>query len=163
MRRQRGRHWISAMSTNPYGSGDNFDPAGSHVLPAMIRRFHEAKLASAGSVTIWGTGDPRREFLHVDDLAGACPYLLEHYDDDVAINVGTGTDVSIRELAQLVAGIVGWHGTMLFDTSKPDGTPRKLLDVQRLDQLGWKASIPLADGIASTYEWYLQNEATLRR
>jgi GDP-L-fucose synthase len=162
MRRQHGHRWISAMPTNLYGPGDNFDPAGSHVLPAMIRRFHEAKLAGAGSVTIWGTGSPRREFLHVDDLASACLYLLEHYDDDVAINVGTGTDISIRELAELVAGIVGWHGTMQFDTSKPDGTPRKLLDVQRLDQLGWKASIPLAEGIASTYEWYLQHEGTLR-
>jgi GDP-L-fucose synthase len=162
MRRQHGHHWISAMPTNLYGPGDNFDKAGSHVLPAMIRRFHEAKLAGAHAVTIWGTGSPRREFLHVDDLASACLYLLEHYDDDIAINVGTGNDVSIRELAELVAETVGWQGTMQFDTSKPDGAPRKLLDVQRLNQLGWKATIPLADGIASTYEWYLQNEQALR-
>jgi GDP-L-fucose synthase len=162
MRRQHGHRWISAMPTNLYGPGDNFDPANSHVLPAMIRRFHEAKAAGAPSVTIWGTGTPRREFLHVDDLAAACLYLLEHYDDEVAINVGVGTDVSIRKLAETVADVVGWRGEMLFDPIKPDGTPRKLLDVSRLDRLGWKASISLADGVAATYQWYLDHEGTRR-
>jgi GDP-L-fucose synthase len=158
MRRQHGHRWISAMPTNLYGPGDNFDPAGSHVLPAMIRRFHHAKATQARSVTIWGTGTPRREFLHVDDLASACLHLIEHYDDEVAINVGTGSDVSIQELAELTAEIVGWSGALDFDPAKPDGTPRKLLDVTRLDRLGWKAEIPLADGIASTYAWYLTHE-----
>jgi GDP-L-fucose synthase len=162
MRRQYGHRWISAMPTNLYGPGDNFDPVGSHVLPAMIRRFDEARRAGATAVTIWGTGTPRREFLHVDDLAAACLHLLEHYDDDVAINVGTGTDVSIRELAELTAEVVGWSGTLLFDPTKPDGTPRKLLDVSRLDRLGWKASIPLSDGLASTYRWYLDHAGALR-
>jgi GDP-L-fucose synthase len=157
MRRQHGHRWISAMPTNLYGPGDTFDPAGSHVLPAMIRRFDEAEQAGARSVTIWGTGTPRREFLHVDDLAAACLYLLEHYDDDVAINVGTGTDVSILELARLTADVVGWRGRIDTDPTKPDGTPRKLLDVTRLDRLGWKASIPLADGLSSTYAWYREN------
>jgi GDP-L-fucose synthase len=162
MRRQHGHHWISAMPTNLYGPGDNFDPTGSHVLPAMIRRFHEARAAGAETVTIWGSGTPRREFLHVDDLAAACLYLLDHYDDDVAINVGTGTDVSILELAQLTADVVGWRGRIETDPTKPDGTPRKLLDVSRLDHLGWKAAIPLPDGLSSTYAWYLENQATLR-
>ncbi|HEY6797805.1 MAG TPA: GDP-L-fucose synthase [Kineosporiaceae bacterium] len=159
MRRQHGHRWISAMPTNLYGPGDTFDPARSHVLPAMIRRFHTARASGARTVTIWGTGTPRREFLHVDDLAAACLHLLDHYDDDVAINVGTGSDVSIRELAELIAEIVGWSGTMAFDPSKPDGTPRKLLDVSALDRLGWKAAVPLADGIAATYAWYLAHQA----
>jgi len=155
MRRQHGHSWISAMPTNLYGPGDNFDPFTSHVLPAMIRRFDDARKADAGSVTIWGTGSPRREFLHVDDLADACLYLLENYDEDEPINVGTGEDITVRELAELTAEVVGWQGELLFDPSKPDGTPRKLLDVGRLDRLGWKAAVPLADGLASTYRWYL--------
>jgi len=159
MRRQHGHRWISAMPTNLYGPGDNFDPTGSHVLPAMIRRFHEAKATGARTVTVWGTGTPRREFLHVDDLAAACLHLLDRYDGEVAVNVGTGTDVSIRELAELTAQIVGWRGTLLFDPAKPDGTPRKLLDVTLLDRLGWKATIPLADGLAATYDWYRERNA----
>jgi len=162
MRRQHGHRWISAMPTNLYGPGDNFDPTGSHVLPAMIRRFHEAKETGADTVTIWGTGFPRREFLHVDDLAAACLFLLENYDDDVAINVGTGTDVSILELARLTADVVGWNGPIATDPTKPDGTPRKLLSVARLDGLGWKASIPLRDGLAGTYAWYVANQASRR-
>jgi GDP-L-fucose synthase len=162
MRRQHGHRWISAMPTNLYGPGDNFDPVGSHVLPAMIRRFHEAARTGADVVTVWGSGAPRREFLHVDDLAAACLHLLDCYDDDVAINVGTGTDISIRELAELTAEIVGWRGRLEFDTSRPDGTPRKLLDVSRLDRLGWKAGITLADGLAGTYRWYLDNQSSLR-
>jgi len=154
LRRQHGHRWISAMPTNLYGPGDTFDPENSHVLPAMIRRFHHARTTGADTVTVWGTGTPRREFLHVDDLASACLHLLDTYDDDIAVNVGTGNDVSIRELAELTAEIVGWHGTLEFDATRPDGTPRKLLDVTLLDRLGWKASIPLADGLASTYTWY---------
>ena len=154
MRRQHGHRWISAMPTNLYGPGDTFDPEGSHVLPAMIRRFDEARRAGTGTVTVWGTGTPRREFLHVDDLAAACLHLLDHSDGDTAVNVGTGSDVSIRDLAELTADVVGWHGTLEFDATRPDGTPRKLLDVTLLDRLGWKASIPLADGLAATYAWY---------
>jgi len=162
MRRQHGHRWISAMPTNLYGPGDSFDPENSHVLPAMIRRFHEARTAGATSVTIWGTGTPRREFLHVDDLASACLHLLEHYDGDVAVNVGTGSDVSIRELAELTAEVVGWEGTLQFDPTRPDGTPRKLLDVTLLDRLGWKATTPLADGLASTYAWYVAQDGAVR-
>ncbi len=154
LRRQYGVHYISAMPTNLYGPNDNFDPTGSHVFPAMIRRFHEAKLDGAESVTLWGSGTPRREFLHVDDLADALLFLLEHYDSPETINVGTGEDVTIRELAETVAEVVGWHGEMLQDTSKPDGTPRKLLDVTRLTTLGWTAKTSLRDGIESTYAWY---------
>jgi len=157
MRRQHGVSWISAMPTNLYGPGDNFDPTSSHVLPAMIRKFHDAKVA-ADAVTLWGTGTPQREFLHVDDLARACLFLLERYDGDEHVNVGTGEDVTIRELAELVAGVVGYHGPVLWDSGKPDGTPRKLLDVRRIQALGWKPEIPLADGIRSTYDWYLAHE-----
>lgn len=157
IRRQHGAHWISAMPTNLYGPGDNFDPVGSHVLPALIRRFHEAKVAGASSVTIWGSGSPRREFLHVDDLARACLLLLERYDEPLPINVGTGSDVSILELAEMVAHAVGYTGELVFDTSKPDGTPRKLLDVSRLRALGFTPSIGLAEGIADTYAWYTEN------
>lgn len=156
LRRQHGLHYISAMPTNLYGPGDNFDLATSHVLPAMIRRFHEAKESGAASVTLWGTGSPRREFLHVDDLAAACLTLLERYDDPAPINVGVGEDVTIKELAELVADVVGFEGDLEWDTSKPDGTPRKLLDVSRIHDLGWKAEIGLRDGITSTYEWYRQ-------
>jgi GDP-L-fucose synthase len=162
MRRQHGHAWISAMPTNLYGPGDNFDATTSHVLPAMIRRFDQARAAGAKVVTIWGSGTPRREFLHVDDLAAACLHLLEHYAAPEPINVGVGDDVTIRQLAETTAEVVGWHGDMIFDTSKPDGTPRKLLDVTRLDTLGWKASIPLRDGLASTYQWYLDHRAHLR-
>jgi GDP-L-fucose synthase len=162
MRRQHGRHWISAMPTNLYGPNDNFDLQSSHVLPALIRRFHEAKESGAGEVVLWGSGTPRREFLHVDDLAAACLFLLERYDEPGTINVGVGQDVTIRELAETIAEVVGYQGRISQDTSKPDGTPRKLLDVSRINDLGWKASIPLRDGIASTYEWYRQHQAESR-
>jgi GDP-L-fucose synthase len=154
LRRQHGVSYISAMPTNLYGPGDNFDPETSHVLPGMIRRFHEAVQAGAGEVVVWGTGTPRREFLHVDDLARACVTLLEQYDDPAPINVGVGEDVSIRELAEIVAEIVGFDGSIVQDTSKPDGTPRKLLDVSRINALGWRPEIGLREGIARTYDWY---------
>ena len=153
-RREYGRHWISAMPTNLYGPGDTFDLETAHVLPALIRRFHEASLAGAPSVTLWGTGSPRREFLHVDDLAAACLRLLDVYDEDEHINVGVGDDVTIAELAALVADIVGYSGEVEWDAAKPDGTPRKLLDVSRISALGWEPQIGLAEGIGSTYEMY---------
>ena len=156
-RKQYGHKWISAMPTNMYGPGDNFDLENSHVLPALIRKFHDAKTHGKASVLLWGTGSPRREFLHSDDLGRACVYLLENYDDDIAINVGVGEDVSIKELAELIQGVVGFAGEIEWDSSKPDGTPRKLLDVSRIASLGWKAQISLVDGIRSTYEWYLDN------
>lgn len=159
LRRQHGVHYISAMPTNLYGPGDNFDVKGSHVLPGLIRRFHEAKGAGAPAVTVWGTGTPRREFLHVDDMARACVHLLDHYDDPDPINIGVGEDLSIHELAELVADVVGFRGTLHFDTSKPDGTPRKLLDVSRVHALGWKAQIDLRAGLESTYAWYLEQLA----
>ena len=155
IRRQYGLSYISAMPTNLYGPGDNFDLETSHVLPALIRRFHEAKQSGADDVTLWGSGAPRREFLHVDDLARACLHLLENYDDPTTINIGTGEDVRIRELAELVAGVVGYEGNIDWDTSRPDGTPRKLLDVSRIRSLGWQPAIGLEQGITSTYEWYL--------
>jgi GDP-L-fucose synthase len=158
-RRQHGASFISAMPTNLYGPGDNFDLQKSHVLPAMIRRFHEAKQSGADEVTLWGTGTPRREFLHVDDLARACVFLLERYDDPAPINVGVGHDLTIRELAELVGDVVGYDGSLAFDASKPDGTPRKLLDVSRINDLGWEARIPLREGIASTYEWFREHVA----
>ena len=161
-RRQYGRTWISAMPTNLYGPGDNFHPTNSHVLPALIRRLHEAKETGLPEVVIWGTGTPRREFLHVDDLASAVHFLLENYDSPETINVGVGEDISIRELAELVADIVGYEGALTQDVSKPDGTPRKLLDVSRLNALGWKAQVSLRDGITSTYEWYLQHLSDFR-
>jgi GDP-L-fucose synthase len=161
-RRQHGRHWISAMPTNLYGPNDNFDPQSSHVLPALIRRFHEAKDAGAGEVVLWGTGTPRREFLHVDDLAAASLFLLENYDSGETINVGVGQDVTIRELAEIVADVVGYDGDLIQDTSKPDGTPRKLLDVSKINGLGWKATVPLREGIATTYQWFLEHRAELR-
>ena len=162
-RRQYGFDAISVMPTNLYGPGDNFDLENSHVLPAMIRRFHEAKLAAAPSVTIWGTGTPRREFLHVDDMAEACVFLMQHYSDAMHINVGVGVDLTILELAELVAKTVGYDGAILTDPSKPDGTPRKLMDVARIHALGWKARVPLADGIAETFRWYLANASAVRR
>lgn len=153
-RRQYGHRWISAMPTNMYGPGDNFDLENSHVLPALIRKFHDAKVSGANSVTLWGTGAPRREFLYSDDLAKACLFLLEKYDDEVAINVGVGEDISIRDLADLVARIVEFDGEINWDSSKPDGTPRKLLDVSKLSELGWKPSVGLSLGVAETYKWF---------
>jgi len=154
-RRQYGVAYHSAMPTNLYGPGDNYHPTNSHVLPALIRRFHEAREAGAPEVGAWGTGSPRREFLHVDDLADACHFLLRQADLPDWINVGTGTDVTIRELTELVAGVTGYGGRITWDASKPDGTPRKLLDVSRLSGLGWKAKIALKDGIASTYQSFI--------
>jgi GDP-L-fucose synthase len=157
-RNQYGHSWISAMPTNMYGPGDNFDLENSHVLPALIRKFDDAKSSGAATVKLWGSGTPRREFLHADDLGRACVYLLENYNDDVAINVGVGEDVSIKELAELIQKITGFEGNIEWDSSKPDGTPRKLLDVSRISALGWKAQISLEDGIRSTYEWYKANQ-----
>jgi GDP-L-fucose synthase len=154
LRRQYGVHYISAMPTNLYGPGDNFDPLGSHVLPALIRRFDEAVRSGTPTVTVWGTGTPRREFLHVDDLARACVHLLEHYDEPEPVNIGVGEDLPIREIAEMVAEVVGFEGTIEFDTTKPDGTPRKLLDVSRIRQLGWEPRIGLREGLAETYRWY---------
>lgn len=159
-RRQYGFHAISLMPTNLYGPGDNFDLQSAHVLPALIRKFHEAASSGAPEVEIWGTGTPRREFLHVDDLADAALHLMLHYDEEEIINVGTGEDVSIRDLAGLVAEVAGYRGRLKFDPSKPDGTPRKLLDVSRLRALGWKPRIGLAEGIRATYEGYAQRLKT---
>ena len=156
-RREYGRRWISAMPTNLYGPGDNFDLETAHVLPALIRRFHEAREAGAPSVALWGTGSPRREFLHVDDLAAACLRLLDVYDEPEHINVGVGSDVTIAELAQLVADVVGYSGKLDWDSSKPDGTPRKLLDVSRIQARGWEPQIELSDGLEATYTWYQAN------
>lgn len=155
-RRQYGCDYISAMPTNLYGPGDNFDLASSHVMPALIRKAHEAKLAGAGSITIWGTGTPRREFLHVDDLADACVFLLKSYSDEGHVNVGSGTDIPIRDLAALVCEIVGFAGEIVCDTTKPDGTPRKLMSGDRIAGLGWKPKIELREGIAAVYELYQQ-------
>jgi GDP-L-fucose synthase len=159
-RKQHRRNWISAMPTNVYGPGDNFDENTSHVLPALIAKFHAAKKAGSNSVTVWGSGSPKREFLHSDDLASACLFLLEKYNEDTHINVGTGTDLSIKDLAQTIAGVIGFDGEIQFDNSKPDGTPRKLLDVSKLSALGWKSSIQLKDGIQKTYDWFLSHEAS---
>jgi GDP-L-fucose synthase len=161
-RAQHGFNAISLMPTNLYGPGDNFDLRNSHVLPALIRRFHDAKVESQPEVTIWGTGKPRREFLHADDLASAAVFLMQHYSESEIINVGTGEDVTIAELAHLVSAVIGYKGKLAFDTTKPDGTPRKLLDVSRLHALGWRHKITLADGIQSTYDWYLQNASSAR-
>jgi GDP-L-fucose synthase len=162
IRRQHGLPWISAMPTNLYGPGDNFSVENSHVLPALVRRIHEAQQTGAPEVVVWGTGSPRREFLHVDDLARACLHLLENYDDAQHINVGTGEDVTIRELAETIESVVGYDGSLGWDTSKPDGTPRKLLDVSRIKALGWEPRIGLREGIASTYDWYREHLATAR-
>ena len=156
-RSQYGHHWISAMPTNMYGPGDNFDLESSHVLPALIRKFHDATTGDAVSVSLWGTGSPLREFMHADDLASACLFLLSNYDSDLPINVGTGSEISIQDLAHLIQDIVGFKGEIAWDGSKPDGTPRKLLDSSRINSLGWEAEIPLEQGLASTYEWYLSN------
>lgn len=157
-RKQFGCNFISAMPTNLYGPHDNFDLAGSHVVPALIRKFHEAKLAGVSEVEIWGTGKPRREFLHVHDLASACIYLMDHYNDASTINVGTGDDVPISGLAALVRDVVYPEAKLVYDSSKPDGTPRKLLDVSRIHALGWHHQIGLAEGIQSTYQWFLENQ-----
>ena len=162
-RRQFGFNAISLMPTNLYGTGDSFDLENSHVLPALIRKFHEAKRAGLPTVIIWGTGAPRREFMFVDDLASAVVYLTQNYAAAGPINVGVGTDITIRELAELVGHIVGFQGELVFDTTKPDGTPRKLLDVSRLKALGWQATMPLAEGIRTTYAWFCANETQLRQ
>jgi GDP-L-fucose synthase len=155
--KQYGDNFISVMPTNLYGPNDNFDLATSHVFPALIRKFHEAKVANAPTVTVWGTGSPKREFLHADDLAAACVHLMKTYNDPEIVNIGTGEDVSIKEFAELVREVVGYTGEIVWDTTKPDGTPRKLLDVSKVNGLGWKASISLRDGIAKTYAWFVEN------
>lgn len=157
-RKQYGRRYISVMPCNLYGPGDNFDPLNSHVLPALIRRFHEAKASELAEVVVWGTGTPLRELLHVDDLARAVVFCLDRYDAYEHINCGAGSDISIAGLAELVARIVGYRGKIAFDPSKPDGTPRKLLDSSRIAALGWQSEIGLEDGIAATYRWYLENK-----
>ncbi len=162
-RRQYGFNAIAAMPTNLYGPGDNFSLENSHVLPAMIRKFHEARQTGAAAVTLWGTGTPRREFLHVDDLAAACVFLMQQYEGEQLVNIGWGEDVSITELAQVVGNVVGFQGGIQYDTSKPDGPPRKLLDVSRLKGLGWSPSISLKAGIAETYRWFLGNQDAIRR
>lgn len=156
-RRQYGMNAICLMPTNLYGPRDNFDPKTSHVLPAMLRRFHEAKVDGASEVVVWGTGTPRREFLHVNDLADAVIFLMEHYDEPDIVNIGWGKDLTIRELAETIADVVGFKGDLVFDTTKPDGTPRKLLDTGKLQGLGWSPSIGLREGIESTYKWYVEN------
>ncbi|MBB5753992.1 GDP-L-fucose synthase [Prosthecomicrobium pneumaticum] len=158
-RRQHGRDFISAMPTNLYGPGDNFDLASSHVMPALIRKAHEAKQRGDAAITVWGSGTPRREFLHVDDCADALVFLLRHYSEAEHVNVGSGTDLSILELTELVCRVVGFEGRIEHDLSKPDGTPRKLMDSGRLAGLGWRPSIPLEDGVAATYRWFLDNAA----
>jgi GDP-L-fucose synthase len=155
--KQYGFKAISVMPTNLYGPGDNFDLNTSHVLPALIRKFHEARISGEESVTVWGTGTPRREFLHVDDLADACVFLMQNYGAAEIINVGWGQDISILELAELIKRVVGYEGAINFDSSKPDGTPRKLLDTSRLTSLGWKPSIGLETGVRGTYDWYAKN------
>jgi len=154
---QYGKKFISAMPTNLYGPNDNFDLRNSHVLPALLRKFHEAKIGAQPQVEIWGTGAPLREFLHVDDLADACLFLMENYDGDEMVNIGVGKEISIRELAELIREIVGYRGDLVFNTAKPDGTPRKLLDISRLTALGWSARTGLREGIARTYDWYVEN------
>ncbi|MCG2634846.1 MAG: GDP-L-fucose synthase [Gammaproteobacteria bacterium] len=158
-RQQYGCNFISAMPTNLYGPGDNFDLQNSHVLPALLRKFHEAKAQAAPSVAVWGSGRPRREFLHVDDCADACLYLMGHHQGEQIVNIGFGEDISIAELAVLIADLVGYQGQIQYDASRPDGTPRKLVDVSRLFDLGWRPSISLGEGIESTYRWFLTQMA----
>jgi len=158
-RQQYGFHAISLMPTNLYGPGDNFDLNSSHVLPALIRKAHEAKVAKAPEMVVWGSGTPLREFLHVDDLADACVFLMKNYDEPDIVNVGVGEDLTIRAIAEMICRVVGFQGKLVFDTSKPDGTPRKVLDISRLTALGWKARIGLEEGIRGTYEWYLKAAA----
>jgi len=161
--RQYGFNAISLMPTNLYGSGDNFDLDSSHVLPALIRKFHEAKLSGVREVEVWGTGNPKREFLHVDDLVSACLFLMDNYSDADIINVGSGEEVSIGELASIVSDVVEYSGSIRFNTAMPDGTPRKLLDVSRIKSLGWESSINLTQGVKETYDWFLKNESSLRK
>ena len=161
-RKQYGRPWISAMPTNIYGPGDNFHPEDSHVVPALIRRFHEAKRDNAPQVVIWGSGTPLREFLYSEDLARAVIHLLEHYDSDDIINVGSGHEVSIRELAETISDVVGYEGELVFDSTKPDGTPRKLLDNSRIEALGWAPEVSLREGLSRAYEWFLEHEDSFR-
>lgn len=161
-RKQYGRHWISAMPTNIYGPGDNFHPEDSHVVPALIRRIHEAREQGVPEVVIWGTGTPLREFLHTDDLARAIVFLTEHYDSDEIINVGSGQEVSIRELAETIVRVVGYEGELVFDSTKPDGTPRKFLDNSKIAGLGWSPEVSLEEGLASTYSWFVDNVDSFR-
>jgi GDP-L-fucose synthase len=158
-RRQYGARFISAMPTNLYGPEDNFDLESSHVMPALIRKFHEARISRAPTVTVWGTGTPLREFLHVDDCAAACQFLMQNYDGEEIVNIGVGEDLSIAELAELISRVVGFTGKIVYDPSKPDGTPRKLVDVSRINDLGWRAAIPLEAGVSTTYEWFLEHVA----
>jgi GDP-L-fucose synthase len=159
---QHGRDFICGMPANLYGSFDNFDPEHSHVLPSLIRRFHEAKLHHTPSVTLWGSGTPTREFLFVDDLAAACAFLLENYSGSDIVNIGTGHEISIREAAEIIRGITGYTGEIRWDTTQPDGNPRRLLDVSRLEKLGWQAQTDFRTGVAQTYQWFLDNRATAR-
>jgi GDP-L-fucose synthase len=161
-RRQYGFDAISVMPTNLYGPGDNFGLENSHVLPALMRRFHEAKLNKDDKVTVWGSGSPRREFLHVDDLADAVLFLMENYSDEQAVNIGIGEDITIKDVAEMVKAVVGFEGNLEFDSSKPDGTPRKLLDVSKLHGLGWSEKIPFAQGLNSTYQWFLGHQGDFR-
>ena len=161
-RSERGCDFIAAMPTNLYGPGDNFNLREAHVVPALMRRVHEAKIAGTPEVVVWGSGRPRREFLHVDDLADACVFLMKHFSDPVAINIGWGRDLTIAELVEILLATVGFDGTVRFDTRLPDGTPRKLLDCSRLRELGWRAKIELADGLAVTYRWFVDNLPRLR-
>jgi GDP-L-fucose synthase len=155
--RQYGTNFICAVPTNVYGTNDDFDPNDSHVIPALIRRFHEAKIKKQPIVAIWGSGNPRREFIYVDDLADACLFLMEHYNESEIINIGSGEEVSINELAYIIKEVIGYNGEISFDASKPDGTPRKMLDISKLKKLGWQAETSLVEGIGKTYEWYLNN------
>ncbi len=155
--RQYGSNFISVMPTNLYGPNDNFSPERAHVLPALLRRFHEAKVSKADTVTVWGTGKPKREFLHIDDLGTACVFLMETYDDPSIINIGTGEDVTIQELAERIAETIEYKGKIVWDTTKPDGTPQKKLDVSKIHARGWHHSIPLTEGLTSTYTWFVEN------
>ena len=161
--KQYGTNFISVMPSNLYGPNDNFDLENSHVIPSLMRKTHEAKISGAEFVEIWGTGNPRREFLHVDDLADACVFLMETYDSSEIVNIGSGEDIPVRELAAIIKDVVGFKGDMAFNTNMPDGTPRKLLDVSRINALGWNPSISLREGLVSTYDWYLENENHLRK
>lgn len=161
--KQYGTNYISAMPTNLYGENDNFDLQSSHVMPALIRKFHEAKLSNQSSVEVWGTGTPKREFLYSDDLADACIFLMHYYNEDEIINIGVGEDVSIKELAETVQRVVGFEGKLNFDTTKPDGTPRKLVDTTKINQLGWNADVKLENGITLAYEWFLNNKEALKK
>jgi len=161
-RHQHGRDFICGMPANLYGPFDNFDPEHSHVLPSLVRRFHEAKRTNAPTVTLWGSGTPKREFLFVDDLASACAFLLENYSSSEIINIGCGWEISIREAAEIIREIVGYQGEIRWDTSQPDGNPRRLLDISRMEKLGWKAKTDFREGVAHTYRWFLENRATAR-